>query len=81
MHTCACTYIISPNQFKTTSRGGFGETGSIRIDGALRIRFNRLHPDMWCSADKPLIVLARYVIHRKAHTSFLKVVAKGGRFV
>ena len=46
--------VISPNWFKTTSRGGFGGTGSIRIDSAVETRFNQLDPDPWCNANRPL---------------------------
>ena len=46
--------IISPNRFETTSRGGFGGTSLIRIHGAVRTRFSRLDPDLWCSAARPL---------------------------
>ena len=49
---CACTCVISPNPFETTSRGGFGGTSSIWINSAVRTRFNRLGQDPWCSADR-----------------------------
>ena len=50
---CACACVMSPNQFETTSRGGFGGTGAIRIDGAVQTRFNRLDLAPWCSANRP----------------------------
>ena len=52
---CICTHILSPNgnQFETTSRGSFCRTGSIHIDGAVKMQLNQWDPDPWCSVDRP----------------------------
>ena len=42
MENNAC--VISLNRFETTSRGGFGESGSIRIQWSVRTRRNRFEP-------------------------------------
>ena len=36
--------VISLNRFETTSRGGFGESGLIRIQWSMRTRRNRFEP-------------------------------------
>ena len=42
------TCIMNPKSSENTSRGGFGGTGSIWNDSAVRTRFNWLGPDPWC---------------------------------
>ena len=36
--------VISLNRFKTTSRGGFGESGLIQIQWSMRTQRNRFEP-------------------------------------
>ena len=61
---CACTCVMSPSQFETTSKGGFDGIGSIRIDGAGQMQFNQLDPDLWCIVDRPLVITDyRYTLY------------------